>query len=743
MQTNEQEALTKLNRFKTVLENKVPEFRGKIANFYGDGSLAVFDSSVDAMNCAKDLQIAFKEDTIVPVRIGLHSGGVVFEDGNAFGDAVNIASRVESLGIPGAVLLSSSVRNQIKNQPGFQLESLGRFEFKNVEEGMTVYALANEGFPIPKREKIKGKVKSKKRKWLLPIMLTSFFLLAIIISTSIFFNKKEYLDGEVSLAVVPFRNISSDQTYNHFGMGMASEIRTKLSLSKKFKYLSSLQATNAYSNSTKTPKEIGEELNVDYLLMGMFQIAGDDIRVNIELLDAESGKSVEEIPQYQNKFTDIFQLQTEISNRVLGQFSFFNQKEKHQTEHTPDVLAYGHYLKGNAILTTGWSSIIFKNALEQFETATEIDSNYLSPWVGQIRAMTDLLWLGQSGDTLLQQKIATTMEYIEAHFPESWEKDYAKGVYQYHGLSNYEKGKQLLIKSLDENPENIQAHSTLASIYKRELNTKEAFYHFAKAKNQNPHDVNIWNEIGEVSWNQGDYEMSIEASKTMIKLGDEALGKDRLFQLAFHLGDMSLLPSDWKSSYGSIISFYENYFNQNWRSCLSILDTVTIWRYGESITKDEKLFRKAQIFHLNNQLDSSQYYANRLLNYYKTTSDKNIPEYKGFALAMLGQPTESIAAIHSGVRNNDNWIVLDEEDLLYSVIRMKAEVDNFIYLKDYKMATETLIALNEKHPNFGDYMEFQTNPFYHRIKKEYPPFAKALADLKLPELVSFDVPLKN
>ena len=111
--------------------------------------------------------------------------------------------------------------------------------------------------------------------------------------------------------------------------------------------------------------------------------------------------------------------------------------------------------------------------------------------------------------------------------------------------------------------------------------------------------------------------MAIDASKTNLRLGYQEQGKDRLFQLAFHLGDMSLLPSDWKSSYGSIISFYEIFFNQNWRSCLSILDTVTIWRYSESITKDEKLFRKAQIFHLNNQLDSSQYYANRLLNYYK------------------------------------------------------------------------------------------------------------------------------
>ena len=114
MQADEKAALQSLDKFKSVLETLVPLHKGEIIQFYGDGCLAIFNSSVDAMACAKQLQENFQTVPKVPVRIGLHAGDVVLKDDNVFGDAVNIASRVESMGIPGAILLSSNVRNQIK-----------------------------------------------------------------------------------------------------------------------------------------------------------------------------------------------------------------------------------------------------------------------------------------------------------------------------------------------------------------------------------------------------------------------------------------------------------------------------------------------------------------------------------------------------------------------------------------------------------------------------------------------------
>ena len=146
MQTNEKQALTNLQKFKKELETQTPDYQGEIIQFYGDGCLVIFKSSVDAVACAKSLQMAFQSEPKVPVRIGLHSGDVVFKEDNVFGDAVNIASRIESLGTPGAILFSKQIKRHISNQPEFKVASVGLFDFKNVEKTMEVFALANEGF---------------------------------------------------------------------------------------------------------------------------------------------------------------------------------------------------------------------------------------------------------------------------------------------------------------------------------------------------------------------------------------------------------------------------------------------------------------------------------------------------------------------------------------------------------------------------------------------------------------------
>ncbi len=163
MQSNEKQSLANLQKFKTELEKSVPTNNGTIIQYYGDACLVTFNSAADATNCAVALQVAFQNEPKVPVRIGLHSGEVVFKEGNVFGDAVNIASRIESMGVPGSILLSSSIRNQIKNKTEFKLASLGKFEFKHIEEAITVYALTNGNLVLPKKENLKGKFKATKQ----------------------------------------------------------------------------------------------------------------------------------------------------------------------------------------------------------------------------------------------------------------------------------------------------------------------------------------------------------------------------------------------------------------------------------------------------------------------------------------------------------------------------------------------------------------------------------------------------
>jgi class 3 adenylate cyclase/TolB-like protein/Flp pilus assembly protein TadD len=158
MQKNEKEALKLLNRFKELIEEYTPIHEGTIVQYFGDGCVLTFDSSTECVNCAMDIQRGCNAEFKVPVRIGMHLGEVIFHNNNIFGDGVNIASRIESLGVPGGILMSKSIRDQIKNKGEFRLASLGGFAFKNVEEPMEVFALANEGLRVPKRADLKGKL---------------------------------------------------------------------------------------------------------------------------------------------------------------------------------------------------------------------------------------------------------------------------------------------------------------------------------------------------------------------------------------------------------------------------------------------------------------------------------------------------------------------------------------------------------------------------------------------------------
>ena len=160
MQKDETTALQIVEKFRSTLTEKVNQFNGQIINDYGDGCLCTFNTAIEAVDCAEAVQLIFQASPLVPVRMGLHSGAVYYEADNVYGDSVNIAARIESLGVAGAVLFSAKIQKEIASQTNHKMQSLGSFDFKNVEEPMEVFGLANEGMVIPKRSDMQGKLKT-------------------------------------------------------------------------------------------------------------------------------------------------------------------------------------------------------------------------------------------------------------------------------------------------------------------------------------------------------------------------------------------------------------------------------------------------------------------------------------------------------------------------------------------------------------------------------------------------------
>ncbi len=157
MQENEQLGLEKRTRYRRVLEAQHEVFGGRIVQYYGDGALSIFPNSVDAVVCAVEIQKELSQPVEVPARIGIHVGEVIVEPTGVVGDAVNIASRIESFGIPGGVLVSDSVHDQIRNQPQLGFINLGRFKLDNVDRAFEILAVSSDGLEVPAPGVLEGK----------------------------------------------------------------------------------------------------------------------------------------------------------------------------------------------------------------------------------------------------------------------------------------------------------------------------------------------------------------------------------------------------------------------------------------------------------------------------------------------------------------------------------------------------------------------------------------------------------
>ena len=157
MQENEEHAHQIRKRHREVFDSATEEYNGDVLQYYGDGTLSKFDSVVEAVDCAIHLQTQYQQDIVVPVRIGIHLGDIIIEDGEVIGDAVNIASRVESMAVPGSVLVSDRVHQDLHNHGHIKTQSLGRFRLKNVKSPVEIFAITNKGLVVPRAEDMKGK----------------------------------------------------------------------------------------------------------------------------------------------------------------------------------------------------------------------------------------------------------------------------------------------------------------------------------------------------------------------------------------------------------------------------------------------------------------------------------------------------------------------------------------------------------------------------------------------------------
>ena len=168
MQRDEAQAINIREEHRKIFNFTTKKYRGKILQYFGDGTLSSFDSGIAAVECGIEMQLAFLRDsnliagkTGIPVRIGIHSGDIIYTEDDIIGDGVNVASRIESLATVGSVFISDKVFDEIKNQDSIETQSMGWFELKNVVKSVEVFAISNKGLMVPDPNQIHGNTKKE------------------------------------------------------------------------------------------------------------------------------------------------------------------------------------------------------------------------------------------------------------------------------------------------------------------------------------------------------------------------------------------------------------------------------------------------------------------------------------------------------------------------------------------------------------------------------------------------------
>lgn len=525
--------------------------------------------------------------------------------------------------------------------------------------------------------------------------------------------------GEVSIAIIPFRNNTGLKEQRHLGLGFANSVRSQLSQSKQFDFISALAATTKYWNQDTSPNQIGNELKVDYLLTGMYQTSGGNIQINVELVNASSGEGVWDVV-LNEKFKDLFNIQSKIAQMVLDEFSLESSNTTSNYT-TTNIESYGHYLKGLEYQTQPFDTANLWNMYYHFSQAVNLDSTYMEAWLAMILSKSSVAFQTRNTNKeyslLIAREVKGLVEKFAYLFPSAWELNLARGFYLYRGLRELDKALEYFEKALEYDEENYYAQLYAGIISKRKLQVEKSLQHLSKAIELQPNMGVLWLEIGFVFKVQGDYKLALKAFDNAKYLGvdTEAFKRLTFYQLGkSYLPDSLNYPHQfWRTTH---------LYNRDYHAIINLYDTAVDFR-------KEEFRHKSHAYYLLDEIDSA-------IKYSSLIDVSNDWIYKSYQLAQLN----SDIAIDPILRE----ISLNEkEGDLYSMCRKNIIlIEIQAMLGQYEKATETLKKMNEDYPEYSNYSYIKTAPEFDKIKAEYPPFTVALKNLKSPPPIEVDKIIK-
>ena len=372
---DEDRTLARLRSLRAeIIDPMVASQNGRVFKRTGDGALVEFRSVVQAVRCAVAIQNAMIErnagisaDQSIEFRIGIHLGDVVEEaDSDLMGDGVNIAARLEGVAKPGAICLSEDAYRQVKTRLDIKVSDLGLTQLKNIAEPIRVYALD-----------VGGSAEVK------PTTQTP--------------APEKPGTPRLSLVVLPFANIGGDPEQEYFVDGVTESLTTDLSQISGALVIARNTAF-AYKEKAGDVKQIGRDLNVRYVLEGSVQRSGNRMRVNVQLVDAETGSHIW-AERFDKPVADLFDMQDEIVSRLanrLGQELAAAEACRAGRSANPDSMDL--YFLGLAAFNKGLTADLLDKARSHFDRALDLDPDNVDALVGRARVDVNFIATSLSED---------------------------------------------------------------------------------------------------------------------------------------------------------------------------------------------------------------------------------------------------------------------------------------------------------------------------------------------------------
>lgn len=473
MQHDEKKAIVVRNKHRKIIDSITEKYEGELVQYYGDGTLSTFKSSIAAVNCAIEMQRAFMEDPKIPVRIGIHVGDIIITDSDIIGDAVNITSRIESLAVAGSVLISDKINDALRNKKDIETEFLDAFDFKNVNKVIPVFSISSDGLVVPKLEDIKGKVKQKesdvfkryKRKSIYGLSILLFVIMVLTYYMSK--NSDGISSGDsITLAVIPFDNMNDDEESEMFADGITEDIITQLSKIQNLQ-ITSRESAMKYKDTDKSIKEIASVLGVELILGGSVRKHDNEVRLNAQLVNAKNNRNVW-ANSYDNVLDKIFEIQTEVSKDIANALKIkLSETEESRLDNAPteNADAYTAFKEGQMFLNRGGGKIEeLRIAEDFFKKAIRLDPDFCRAYVGVAETYLEyIFWGRESPKKMLELASTPALTALAINSNDG-------GTYGVLGAISYykyekETAVRYLKKAIEINPSYVGAYNKLAWIY--------------------------------------------------------------------------------------------------------------------------------------------------------------------------------------------------------------------------------------------------------------------------------------